>query len=164
LTYTLPGGALATFVWHGRESDTRAIDPSPWTATANPPGPTNPCCSGDVAAKAVDDDATTRYSTGTAQQPGQYLRVDFGTVQRVRQVVFDTGLATGDFPRGYTVTTSTDGAHWTTAVAQGVGSGKFTVADLGDRPVRFVQLTLTTASGSWWSVADVRAYTSDQRR
>ena len=160
-TYTLPGGALATFVWHGRESaDTRVIDPAQWTATANPAGPTNPCCTGDVAANAVDGDASTRYSTGVAQQPGQYLRVDFGTVRRVRQVVFDTGVATGDFPRGYTITASTDGVHWTTVVAQGAGTGQFTTADLGGRPVRFVQLTLTAASGSWWSVADVRAYTA----
>jgi glucosylceramidase len=165
LTYTLPGGALATFVWHGGESgETRAIDPAKWTATANPTGPTNPCCTQDVAANAVDGDASTRYSTGTAQQPGQFLQVDFGTVQRVRQVVFDTGASTGDFPRGYTVIASTDGAHWTTAVAQGVGSGQFTTADLGGRPVRFVRLTLTAASGSWWSVADVRAYAGDTRR
>jgi glucosylceramidase len=157
--YTLPGGALATFVWHGQESGSaRAIDPAHFSATANPAGPTDPCCTTDVAAKAVDDDATTRYSTGTGQQPGQFLQVDFGTAQRVRQVVFDTGVSTGDFPRGYTVTVSTDGVRWTTAVAQGVGSGQFTTADLGGHAVRFVRLTLTAASGSWWSVADVRAY------
>jgi len=164
-TYTLPGGALATFVWHGQQSGAaRAIDPAHFSATANPAGPTDLCCTADMAAKAVDDDATTRYSTGTAQQPGQYLQVDFGTVQRLRQVVFDTGVSTGDFPRGYTVTASTDGVHWTTAVVQGVGSGQFTTADLGNRPVRFVRLTLTAASGSWWSVADVRAYAGGPTR
>jgi len=158
-TYTLPGGALATFVWHTRETGAApAIDPAHWTATASPAAPTDPCCTADMAAKAVDDDASTRYSTGTGQQPGQYLQVDFGKVQRVRQVVFDTGVATGDFPRGYTVTVSTDGTHWTTAVAQGVGSGQFTTANLGGRPVRYVRATLTAASSSWWSVADVRAY------
>jgi glucosylceramidase len=31
-----------------------------------------------VAAKAVDADASTRYSTGAAQAPGQYLLLDFG--------------------------------------------------------------------------------------
>jgi glucosylceramidase len=28
------------------------------------------------------------------------------------------------------------------------------------RPVRYVRITLTADSGSWWSVADVRAYRS----
>src|SRR5689334_16826439 len=87
-TYTLPGGALATFVWPGsRPSGLRALDPAGWQATADPAGPSDPCCSGDVAAGAVDDDATTRYSTGTGQAPGQYLQVDLGRVQRVRELV-----------------------------------------------------------------------------
>ncbi|MGH6654920.1 MAG: glycoside hydrolase family 30 protein, partial [Actinocrinis sp.] len=45
-TYTLPGGALATFVWHGTPAGTyalRQVDPSGWIATADPAGPTNSC-------------------------------------------------------------------------------------------------------------------------
>jgi glucosylceramidase len=159
LTYTLPGGALATFVWHGGPTGTRAVDPAGWSATANPAGPTDQCCAGDVAAHAVDDDATTRYSTGTGQQPGQYLQVDLGRSRPVRQVVFDTGTATGDFPRGYAVTASRDGTQWTT-VATGGGTGQLTTVALPGHPVRYVRLTLTAAAPNWWSVADVRAYTA----
>ena len=156
LDYTLPGGALATFVWHDHGSTgngLRELDPTGWTATASNADTT------DTAARAVDDDASTRYSSGTAQAAGQYLQVDFGKVQHPRQVVFDTGASTGDYPRGYTVTTSTDGVHWSTAVAGGQGTGQFTTADLDGHGVRYVRLTLTgTGGGSWWSVADVRAY------
>lgn len=162
-TYTLPGGALATFVWRGHLPGTdalRQVDPTGWTATANPNGPTNPCCTGDVAANAVDGDASTRYSTGEAQAPGLYLQVDFGKAIDARRVVFDTGASTGDYPRGYTITTSTDGVNWTTAVASAQGTGQFTTADLTGSPVRYVRMTLNTASGNWWSVADVRAYTA----
>ena len=116
-----PAGALATFVWHGASTGAdglRPIDPAGWTASGEPAGPTDPCCSGDVAANAVDDDASTRYCTGTGQAPGQYLQVDFGQRRPVRQIVFDTGASTGDFPRGYRVTTSADGVHWSTAVAE----------------------------------------------
>jgi len=161
-TYTLPGGALATFVWHGRAGDRglRPLDPAGWTATASPAGPTDPCCTADVAAGAVDDDASTRYSSGTGQEPGQYLQVDFGQAEPVRQVVLDTGVSTGDFPRGYAVTVSTDGVHWSTAVASGQGSGQLTTVNLSRGLVRYVRVTLTTAAaGNWWSVADVRAYT-----
>jgi glucosylceramidase len=111
-----------------------------------------------VAASAVDGDASTRYSTGIGQAPGQYLQVDFGTTIDARRVVIDTGTSTGDYPRGYTITTSTDGMNWTTAVASGQGTGQFTAVGLSGAPIRFMRITLTASSGSWWSVADVRAY------
>jgi glucosylceramidase len=147
--YTLPGGALATFVWRGH-SDDRPIDPTGWTATASPASAT------DVPANAVDDDASTRFSTGSAQQPGQYLQVDLGELQRVRKVVFDTGAATGDYPRGYAVSASADGETWWPVPA--AGAGQFTTVDTGRRQIRYVRVTLAGESGSWWSVADVRAY------
>lgn len=157
-TYTLPGGALATFVWQGGHPTAPAVDPTGWSATADPPAPTDPCCTGDVAGNAVDDDATTRYSTGAPQQPGQYLQLDLGRTDPLRRLVLDTGVSTGDFPRGYTVATSRDGTQWTVA-ATGAGSGQLTTVPLNGHPVRYVRVTLTAASASWWSVADVRAYT-----
>jgi glucosylceramidase len=158
-TYTLPGGALATFVWRAPtgHDDRRAVDPAGWSVTGDPAGPADPCCSGDVAAHAIDDDASTRYSSGTAQAPGQYLQVDLGAVRPIRQIVFDTGASTGDYPRGYTVTASADGTHWT-AVADGTGGGQFVTADLTGH-VRYIRITLTAAAPNWWSVADIRAYT-----
>ncbi|MFC1430776.1 discoidin domain-containing protein [Streptacidiphilus sp. N1-3] len=152
-SYTLPGGALASFVWHGvKGGKLRQADPTGWTATASAAGAT------DTPAQAVDDDASTRYSSGTGQAPGQYLQVDLGRARRLQQLVLDTGASTGDYPRGYTATTSTDGTHWHTAVADAAGTGQFTTVDLGDRQVRYVRITLTAASGSWWSVADIRGY------
>lgn len=161
-SYTLPGYSLATFTWAGPvpgATTLRQVAPDGWTATANPPGPADPCCSGDVAANAADGDASTRYSTGAGQAPGQYLQVDFGRPIPVRQVVLDTGTSLGDYPRGYTAQVSTDGQHWTTAVADAAGTGQLTTISLGGGPVRYVRVTLTSsAGGSWWSVADVRAY------
>jgi glucosylceramidase len=148
-TYTLPGGALATFVWRGHTRE-RPIAPTGWTATASPASAT------DVPANAVDDDATTRFSTGAAQQPGQYLQVDLGRAQRLSRIVFDTGASTGDYPRGYTITASADGIPW--GPVRSVGAGQFSTGELGGRLVRYVRITLTGESGSWWSVADVRAY------
>lgn len=160
-TYTLPGDSLATFTWPGNpggDQGVRELDPSGWKATASPSGPTDPCCQGDVAANAVDDDASTRYSTGTGQAPGQYLQVDLGRPEPVREIVFDTGVDLGDYPHGYSVSVSSDGTSWSTAVANGTGTGQLTAVPLSGAPVRFVRMTLTGSSGSWWSVADVRAY------
>jgi glucosylceramidase len=159
--YTLPGDSLATFVWGTPPEPApplRALDPSGWRAAASPPGPANPCCTGDVASNAADDDASTRYSTGASQTPGQYLQVDLGRPERLAQFVLDTGANTGDYPAGYSVTVSLDGTDWSAPVATGTGSGQITAISLDGRPVRYVRVTLTASSGSWWSVADVRAY------
>jgi glucosylceramidase len=157
--YTLPGGALATFVWASPPpfDHLRALDPSGWTISGDPAGPTDPCCSGDVAAHAIDDDASTRYSSGTGQAPGQYLQVDLGRAQRLARFVVDTGASTGDYPRGYAVTVSTDGTTWR-QVAAAAGTGQLTTVDLDNTPIRYVRFTLTAATGNWWSVADIRAY------
>lgn len=160
-TATVPGGGLATYTWPagavptGRET---LLALPPGGATAVPAGPTDPCCSGDVVANAVDDDASTRWTTGAAQQPGQYLQVDLGARRSVHRLVLDTGASTGDFPRGYQVTVSTDGRRWSAPVASGAGTGQLTEVRLPARAIRYVRVTLTAATGSWWSVADVRVY------
>ena len=159
--YALPGDSLATFVWArppGPPSPDRALSPSGWQAAAVPAGPADPCCTGDVASQAVDDDASTRYSTGTAQAPGQYLQVDLGQPEPLTRLVLDTGASIGDYPAGYAVSVSLNGTDWSAPVATGAGSGQITTITLDGRPVRYVRVTLTATSGSWWSVADVRAY------
>jgi glucosylceramidase len=106
----------------------------------------------------VDDDAATRWTTGTGQAPGQSLQLDLGSARRLGGVVLDSGAGTGDYPRGYTAATSTDGTHWTTVAADATGTGQLTTIPLDGRATRYVRVTLTASSGSWWSVADVRAY------
>jgi glucosylceramidase len=160
-TYTLPGGALATFTWPaGAVPDSRddLIPLASGSATGQPSGPTNPCCSGDVVANAVDDDASTRYSSGTGQEPGQYLQVDLGRQTRVERLVLDTGPSTGDYPRGYQVQVSSDGQNWSGPVVTGTGHGQLTEIQISRRSVRYLRVVLTESTGSWWSVADVRVY------
>jgi len=69
-----------------------------------------------------------------------------------------TGASTGDYPAGYSVTVSLNGTDWSAPVATGTGSGQITTISLDGRPARYLRVTLTASSGSWWSVADVRAY------
>jgi glucosylceramidase len=159
--YSLPGGALATFVWpRSRALDDRLqqLDPRAMTATASPPAPTDPCCTGDIAANAVDDDATTRWSTGAAQAPGQYVQVDLGHRRRIARIVLDTGAGTADFPRGYALYLSEDGQSWGDPVATGSGTGQLTAIDFAPRKARHLRVVATAAADSWWSIADLRVY------
>jgi glucosylceramidase len=85
--YTLPGGALATFVWKVDLDDGyRLLDP--------PKGP----------AELVDDDAVTTWS-------GSSFELDLGRTQRVRRVVVDTGTAAPPGP----ATLSIGGRQWSAA-------------------------------------------------
>jgi glucosylceramidase len=141
-TYTLPGGALATFVWP------RGAAPDDHLQLLDVPANGSP---------ALDDDATTRWTTNAAQTPGQTLQVDLGRVQPVRRVVLDTGADTGDFPRGYTLSASLDGQHWRD-VASGTGTGQLTTIDIRPTAARHLRVTQTASAPQWWSVADLRVY------
>jgi glucosylceramidase len=163
--YTLPGGALATFVWPATASlddGYQLLDLHGATATSVP-------ASAD-AANAVDDDATTRWTTRAAQQPGQRLQVDLGTTREVGRVVLDAGAITGedagwgpgrpsgDYPRGVAVSTSTDGQTWSAPVTA-TGAGQLTAVDLPGAAARYLRIEQTATATSWWSVADLRVYT-----
>jgi glucosylceramidase len=151
LEYTLPGGALATFTWPatGLLDDHRTLLPADGvTATSS---------AGD-ATTAVDDDASTRWSSGAGQTAGQYLQIDRGATARpFRQVVLDTGTSTGDFPRGWALQVSDDGTHWRQA-ASGAGTGQLTTITVPATGARYVRVQQTGSAGNWWSVADVRFY------
>ncbi|HEX5781995.1 MAG TPA: discoidin domain-containing protein [Solirubrobacteraceae bacterium] len=147
--YTLPGGALATFTWDARfEDGYELLDAERMTASANPPAD---------AANAVDDDATTRWTTSAGQAPGQWLQADLGATKRIRRVVLDTGADRGDFPRGYALQTSRDGVVWADA-ASGAGSGQLTTIDIPPTRARYVRVNQTATAPQWWSVADLRVY------
>jgi glucosylceramidase len=160
-SYTLPGGSVATFVWQGQadgEKDYKLLDPLQMTATANPPAPTNPCCTVDVAAHMIDDDASTRWSSGTGQVPGQYVQINMGRSTELRRVILDAGTSAGDYLRGYSVQLSADGTNWGTPVATGNGAGQLTTIDFARQTARYVRVTSTASVGSWWSLADIRMY------
>ncbi|GAA2873196.1 glucosylceramidase [Actinoplanes cyaneus] len=148
--YTLPGGALATMVLP-RLTDAHPgqIPLAGATAVASPPG--------EGAPLAVDGDASTRWSSGTAQAPGQYLQVDLGAAKTFRRVAIDSGGNLGDYARAWKLEVSRDGASWRTA-ATGSGTGQLTDVDLPPTRARYLRITSTGSSASGWSIADLRLY------
>jgi glucosylceramidase len=149
--YTLPGGALATFTWPRSSALHNKLDFVP------PNGTTATASVGVDAALAVDDDASTRWSSETAQAPGQYLQLDLGARKHFRRVVVDSGGNLGDYARGWQLSVSDNGTAWRT-LATGTGVGQLTTIDVRHTGARFLRITSTTAAGNWWSVADIRLY------
>jgi len=151
--YTLPGGALATFTWPSSpalDNGLTLLDEHGMTATAS--------SAAADAANAIDDDATTRWTSGLGQQPGQFLSLDLGQATTVRRIVLDTGADVNDFPAGYQVATSAEGVVWRAPVASGVGQGQLTVIDLPAIHSRYLRVTQTSTAAPWWTVADLRVY------
>jgi glucosylceramidase len=154
-TYSLPAQTSATFTWNtGTGSGTETVLPrTGWTASASASDASDP------ASNAIDGNAATRWSTGAAQTSGQWFQLDLGSAKTFNQLVLDTGSAsTGDYPRGYSVQTSSDGSTWSSAVATGAGSGQLTTISFPSTTARYVRVTQTGSSGSWFSVAEANLY------
>jgi glucosylceramidase len=148
--YTLPGGAVATMTWpKGLRSRLDAVPLLGATATAQP--------AGEGAAASVDADASTRWSSGQAQQPGQYLQVDLGARTAFRRVAVDGGGNLGDYARGWQLSVSDDATTWRT-LATGISTSQLTNIDLPRTKARYLRVTATATAGNWWSIADLRLY------
>lgn len=158
--YTLPGGALSTFTWpasHAFKDHYQLLPLTGATATAS--------VGSDSAKYAIDvdastrpyGDASTRWSSGTAQQPGQYLQIDLGGPQHFRRVAVDAGDNLGDYLRSYQLQVSDDASTWRT-IASGTGSGQLTTIDVKQTKARYVRIVSTGSAGNWSSIADVRFY------
>jgi glucosylceramidase len=150
--YTLPGGALATFTWPRSDLLDDGYDLVPLTGATATTVPT-----GETPQGAVDEDASTRWSTGTAQTPGQQLQVDLGHRESFRRVVLDTGASTGDYARSWTLQANDDATGWRT-LASGTGTGQLTTIDVPRTHARYLRVVSTGSADSWWSVADLRLY------
>jgi glucosylceramidase len=150
--YTLPGGALATFTWPRSRVLDNHYDLLPLTGATVVTSPT-----GETPQAAVDDDASTRWSSGTAQAPGQYLQMDLGRREQFRRLVIDTGASTGDYARSWTLQASDDASTWR-SIASGTGTGQLTTIDVTRTRARYLRVVSTGSAGNWWSIADVRLY------
>ena len=155
--YTLPVGALATFTWAGNPGPTPTPLPPPlsrtgWVASASVSG-------SDVPANALDGNASTRWSTGTAQVNGQWFQVDMLSSKTFAGITLDTTASSGDFPNAYQVFVSNDGTNWGSAIATGSGSAMTTIS-FATQNARYIRVTQTGSSGSWWSIHEFNVYGS----
>ncbi|MEU6852963.1 glycoside hydrolase family 3 C-terminal domain-containing protein [Actinacidiphila alni] len=123
-----------------------------WTASASATG------GGDVAARMLDGDAATRWSTGTPMTNGQTVTVDMGASHTVDRITMDSAGSASDYARGYQVALSADGTTWGAPIATGAGSAALVTASFPARAARYIRVTQTGSASSWWSIAEFNAY------
>ncbi len=128
-----------------------AFDRTGWTITASQTE------SGSSPNNVKDGNSNTRWTTGVAQAPGQWLEVDMGATETFNQVQLDNSVDTNDYPRGYTVQVSPDGSTWT-QVASGSGYPSATPINFPAVSARYIKITQTGSSSSWWSVDELNVY------
>jgi endoglucanase Acf2 len=119
-----------------------------WSASAS--------SSGEPAARAIDGQAATRWTSGLTQQPGQWFQVDLGASRTVKQIDLDAN--SGDWPRAWEVRLSDDGATWSEPVASGTGKDAYLSIPLGKRTARFIRVLQTGSGDAWWSVAEAKVF------
>ena len=111
---------------------------------------------GTEANLAFDRDHSSRWTTGSAQQPGQWLEVDLGgprTVERI-SVLFGQG----DAPRRLRLEASPEGTSWETLTETEQVTRSWVFSPAG-RTVRKLRLTqLGSLPNRWWSVHEIYVY------
>jgi glucosylceramidase len=149
LGYTLPTGASLT-----PPTGEAALPRDGWQVTASASS------SDDPPSKAVDGDASTRWSLGHGMQPGDWFQLDLGSARTFDQLVLDTTASSGDFVRRYDVYTSDDGTDWGKPIATGPGSTVTRIL-LPKTTARYIRVVNKSDSGSWWSIHDLSVFAPD---
>lgn len=111
----------------------------------------------DKVAASVDDNAGSRWDTGTVQRPGMWFSVELPEPVRVMTITLNTERSKDDYPRGFLVHTSEDGESWGDPVAQGQGVHAITKVELdAPKPVTRVRITQTgSSSNKYWSIHEL---------
>jgi hypothetical protein len=123
-----------------------------WVATASS------TCASDTPNHALDDDVSTRWSTGLSQTNGMFFQVDMLTARSFTKITLDAGSSNGDYPRAYSVYVSQDGTNWGSAVATGTGSGQLVTITFASQNARYIKIVQSGSSSNWWSIHELNVY------
>lgn len=105
---------------------------------------------GASAARALDDDRGTRFTTETPMRPGMWWRVDLDGEYELTRVVLDTRGSEHDYPRGCVLEGSRDGEAWCELARAAEDGGAVTVLRFPPVRVRAVRVVQTGTSERWW--------------
>jgi hypothetical protein len=146
----LPGGACAggAPAW----SSGAGIASTGWTATASS------TASSDAVANAFDKSSSTRWSNGSAQNGGEWFRLDLGSPQSISEVaLYVLGSDTTDLPSAYLLELSTDDVTYA-PVAKGLGA-LATAICFPAQTARYVRVTqIGSGSTEWWAIFEMSVF------
>ena len=112
------------------------------------------------AQAALDGNPDTRWDTGRPMKPGDWFMLDLGMEAKITGLTLDARNSANDFPRGYEVYVSFDGANWGKPVTTGKADNPLTAIRF-DQPVRgrFIRIVQTGSHDSWyWSIHELTVH------
>ena len=108
---------------------------------------------------AIDDNASTRWTTQQAQRDGQYFEVDFNSTNTFNQVVLDTSGSSNDYPREYELQVSNDGSRWTTVASAEPDASGITTINFSSRTATHIRIEqLGSDNRYWWSIHEMNVF------
>lgn len=113
----------------------------------------------------LDGSSSTGWRSSGSQTAGQTFTVDLGSARSFNALEVDAGADSGDYPRVYSVQTSSDGSTWSAPVAKGNGQSREGFISLGAQTARYVRISLTASwSANPWSIRELRLWNLDAYR
>lgn len=117
-----------------------------WKATAS-----NDASGLRIAKNGIDGVASTRWSTESSQNAGQWFRVDFNNNVELNHIILDAASSgDNDGPAGYEVEVFNDGS-WH-KVAEGSNGGATTVINFESTKGTAVRINQTGVKSNYWSI------------
>jgi len=104
------------------------------------------------AAKAIDGDSASRFTTGKSMAPGMWYQVELPEKTELAGIIIDAVSSKNDYPRGYKIQFSDDGESWSEPVASGKGEQARLEIDIKPQSTRFVRITQTGQHRLYWSI------------
>jgi hypothetical protein len=131
-----------------------AISHSGWTATASS------TAGGSSTGGGIDGVGGGSWANGAAMAGGEWYRIDMGSNRTVAMVIVQTPSGnTWDYPRGFTLESSTNGTTWTT-LATGIAYGWKRPISVTPTTARYLRITQTGSAPQWWTIDEVTVYSS----
>ncbi len=110
------------------------------------------------AIRSADGNLATRFDTGAAQKPGMWFQIELPEETTVAALQLNSVRSPGDYPRGYQIELSLDGANWGLPVASGKGDGPVTTITFTPAKTKFIRITQTGEIGLFWSIHELGIY------
>src|SRR5262249_1214222 len=114
--------------------------------------------SSDLPSNAIDDNVSTRFTTSASQTNGQVFQVNMGVPATFTQITLDAGSSSNDYPRGFQVYVSDDGANWRGPLLSGSPDPSFVTISFPYQTAQYIQVVQTGTASNWWSIAEFNVF------
>jgi len=141
---------IADLKVNGQPTTQTKLPRTGWTAMATSTSGTN------APAGALDGRSSTRW-TSNGGQTGQTFTVDMLTLRVFNQITIDAGTTSSNYPRGYAVAVSSDGATFSPDLATGTGAALTTI-NIPTQTARYIQIRQTAIDSTPWSIQELNVF------